>query len=765
MNISVDSIRRYLLVEHRSELKALGLYLAISLVMFWQISIHIFGSVVNGYGDVYQSMFNLWWVPYSIFVLHQSPYFTKLLFHPIGANLVTQTLTPIAGILSIPFQAVGSAFAYNVLFFSSFAFSGLFMFVLADHLVKNKHAAFIAGLIFAFSPMHIAQSYGHLDWTIIEWVPLFLYFYMRTLEDFRVRNALLAAVSFILLTFMGDIEQGIMVFFATGVFTLLYWLFYSKEPQVAELQATSHKPNLFALNSISKRSLLGIGMVAAFSIILSLPFLLAMLPYLNSSAFSVAQQNSGVAQNMLWADNLASFFLPSYYNGIFNSISKSYLPVIYGLVYQGATYQIDIAEKVSYIGYSVMMLSLLAIYSDFKQNGPKRTPLWIAFMFVFGWLSLGPYLQVYSSVTSIPSIYLLYKAVPLLNIIREPGRFDIIVTICLGIMAAFGFEILTRSKDQKTKYKYLAVVAAIILIEYNGMPLSSSFANSLITSAHIPLAYSQIGKLPGSFSVLMLPALANASEIPAQYIGMETYYTTATLKPLAGGYTSRENSTQSLAVSSVPLVSAASYLEQGFGLIYPSPISENYSNATLLFLANYNTSFISVLRPAYNLTEQEVLYSYLSASFGQPVYQSNTTFVFSTSTAISKNAGKSLVAYTVGSSWIPGYTFCNPYAPCDANVSTMWWGNDTRDVILFSPSDQNVAMSMIAIAPINGTVLSVYLNGNPYGQVTLRSTQYEYAINMTVPSGFSDITFFAQSNPSQPSPYFGYGIRNITFTK
>ncbi len=419
----------------------------------------------------------------------------------------------------------------------------------------------------------------------------------------------------------------------------------------------------------------------------------------------------------------------------------------------------------SYIGYSVLLLCLLALYYDFKQNKMKHTFLWVVFLLVFGSLSLGPYIQIYTNTTNIPTLYSIYRAIPILNIIREPARFDLIVTICLGILAAFGFDRLTNGKDKGTTYKYLAVVAAIVLIEYNGMPLSLQFANSLITSTHIPVGYSQLANVKGNFSVLMLPAMANNSDTPAQYIGMETYFVTAMQKPIIGGYTSRQNTSQSVLVSSIPLAASASYLEQGYGLIYPSPIVENYSNVTVLFLSNYNTGFISVLRSAYSTTEQEELYSYISQTYGQPVYQSNDTFMFSTSQAISKYAGKSLVGYIVGSSWIPGYAFCNPVGPCDANVSSMWWGNNTRSLVLYSPVDQNVKMGMIASAPINGTTIGIFVNGNPASQVALRSRQYAYSLNITVPAGFNQVTFYAQNSSAQVGPYFAYGIRNITFTR
>ncbi len=725
-------------------LKPLLVYLLISLVMFWQVTLNIFGYVVNGHGDVYQTLFNLWWVPYSLFALHQSPYFTSMLYYPIGANLVTQTLTPLAGIFSLPLQWISGAFAYNVLFFSSFALSGLFMYALALYITKNKYAAFIAGLIFAFSPMHIAQSYGgHLDWTIIEWVPLFLYFYIRMFNENKFKYAFLAAVSFVLLTFMGDIEQGIMVFFTTVIFTVLYMIL--------------HRNKL-----LNRASLVNFGYFIAVLVILLLPFILLMYPYLNSGALSVAQENTGVNSSMLWSNNLLSFFLPSYYNGIFHGASLSYYQQIYAMTYHGVSYQLNIGERVSYIGYTVLALMAIALYYDFKHNRTKHVIVWLVLGLICVWLSLGPYLQVYTTVTGIPTLFALYLKVPILNIIREPGRFDMIATLCMAIIAAFGFDYLTKNKNAKDAFKYFAAISVLILIEYNGMSLSSQFANSLIAPTHIPLAYQQIGNIPGNFSVLILPSLANVSNTPAAYTGLATYYVTALKKPIIGGYTSRENGSQYLSVSSIPLSVSSSYLEQGYGLIYPSPIKENVSNLTALWLASEHVAFVSVIRPAYSLNSQEVLYGYLSSIFGSPVYSDNSTFVFSTANSTA-NAGKSLTAYTLGT-WLPGYYFCTT-SSCNETFATMWWGNSTRSIAIYSPSDQKVAMYFQTLSLVNGMPLYVYENVNPLAAVKLGQAVSNYTINMTLSSGLNFITFHSQNSTIFNQTQLTYGLRNITLSK
>ena len=54
----------------------------------------------------------------------------------------------------------------------------------------------------------------------------------------------------------------------------------------------------------------------------------------------------------------------------------------------------------------------------------------------------------------------------------------------------------------------------------------------------------------------------------------------------------KENQSQLASADEIPLASAAAYLQQGYGLIYPSPVAGNFTNETLLWLENYNTQDI-----------------------------------------------------------------------------------------------------------------------------------------------------------------------------
>ncbi len=738
--LSSDRFRLYLI--------AFAIYTVITLVMFWYVTIHIASSVPNGAGDVYQSMWNLWWTPYAIFSLHASPYFTSTIFFPVGANLVTQDLSPLAGIISAPFQRISLALAYNLVFLFSFILSGLFAFMLLFHLTKNKYASFLGGLVFAFSPMHVAQAIGHLNWASIEFIPLFILLFMLMVKEAKLRYVVGAALSFLFIVFFGDPLQGII----TIVFILLFAILY--------LLITRRKELLNRGAAIRFVEMIVIVMV------LGSPFLIPIAGGLLSPAtLSTANQLSGPVNQMLYSDNLASYFLPSYYNGIFHGLSLSYYNTLYGLIYQNTIYTPNVTEKVSYMGYSVLLLALIALYFDFRKHRLGKTAIWLALLLIFGWLSLGPTLQLLGNVTGIPAIYAIYSSIPLFNLIREPGRFDLIVTLCLAVLSAMGFAYLTEGRKREQVILLAAVFFVLIMIEYNSIPLSSSFATILTANATIPKAYHQLGALQGNFSVLELPILANAnSSSPELYPAIAMYYATAMNgKPILGGYASRQNDSQTQSVAQVPLASAAQYLEEGYGFVYPSPVVGNVTNESLLWLANYNTQFITVTRSAYTTSEQAPLYNYLYGVFGQPVYADNSTFVFGTRQDILAHAGKALTAYPIGT-WIPGYTFCGGTA-CNATFGTMWWGSNVRGIVLFAPNSMQVKMNLTAVAALNGTRLSLYLNNTRLGNITLRSTPGIYTAKFNVSAGYSQLVLYTPNNTAIPSSYLLYGAKNITFTR
>ncbi|MCL5239315.1 MAG: hypothetical protein M1286_02500 [Candidatus Marsarchaeota archaeon] len=730
----------------RSELKKYCIialaYLVLSLVLFWPVTLNIASTVPGAGGDTFQSMWELWWVPYSMFTLHSSPYFSSYVFYPVGANLVTQTLTPLAGLISAVFQPVSLALAFNFVFLLGFVLAGLFAYLLAFHVTKHRAASFIAGVIYAFSPVHTIHAFGQLPFTDIAFIPLFLLLFLRMIEEKKHVYAIGAAFSFVFLTFLGDIEQALMAILLA--FFVLAYLAIAK----SERQKVLNK----------KFGVMFAEMIVAILIIGS-PLILSMLPYLTPGALSNFSSVASIKYNELYSPDLLSFFIPSVFNGLLSPISS-------GFSYIAAP---AVAERTTYIGYSVLLLALVGLAHEYKSRF-KNTAVFLVPLVIFGLLTIGPYLQVNGSVTGIPGLYQLYHLVPLFNVFREPGRFDMVVELFIAIFAAIGLVKLEEKFANTNIKRYLPIVFfALIILEYNTWPVSQGMLNSMYTlNTTIPKAYYQIGALPSNFSVLMLPALPNyTSSQPDLFIGRAMYYQTAFKKPMLGGYITSTNITQEFSLVNVPLITSAYYLQNGQGLVYGSPLSENYTNSTEFFFGAYNVGFVSVMRQAYNNTELSQVAAYLASFLNYPVYQSNDTIVFSTAN-VTSIAGTQMVTYTptlLGnqhSIWQPGWLLYGSSPLYSSEYLDSWFGMNPAYINIYSPNFTKINVSMRALSPDGAKTEYVYLNSQPLVGLNLTTSFKNYSFVTGINPGVNYLVFVSAENKSQ---YSNIAISNITFKK
>ena len=375
------------------------LYLAAALIMFYPITLHM-NSYVPGTGsDAYQNLWYSWWVKNAVFNLHSNAFYTKLLYWPIGFNLAFSTLSPLSGVISILFQPLGTIFSYNILFFLGFVTSGLSMFILAHYLTKNSYASAIAGFTFTFSAFHIAKSL-FIHFIFIGWAPLFLYFLLRLVYegDKKYWNILGMSTSLALSTLLGNIEQTIMIFLVL-VFMVI----------------------VFAAYKATRKKVLSIGFATSILLVLLLAFVIGSWNYVpllravfNSGGLGTANYLNNATYNGYWSINPIAFFVPSYLNGIFYKTELSS-----GLNF---VYLPDPIEKVGYIGLIAIILAIYAIGHDRKSMMP-----WLVGAIIFIVLSMGPLF----------GLYRLYHAIPGINVIREPGRFDMITELFISILVAY----------------------------------------------------------------------------------------------------------------------------------------------------------------------------------------------------------------------------------------------------------------------------------------------------------------------------------------
>ena len=172
--------------RHGHALLALAGYLLLTLGMTYPL-VTQFGRAIPGDGfDGWQNYWNLWWIKTAVLEQHTHPWFTNLLYAPTGVGLLFHTLNAFNGFITLPIQLVfGLLPAYNTAVLFSFALGGLGAYLLARHVLgpgSSHLAAFAAGVIFTFSPFHVAHLLGHMQVISLEWIPFYALYLLRTVQ-------------------------------------------------------------------------------------------------------------------------------------------------------------------------------------------------------------------------------------------------------------------------------------------------------------------------------------------------------------------------------------------------------------------------------------------------------------------------------------------------------------------------------------------------------------------------------------------------------
>ncbi|HUC38840.1 MAG TPA: hypothetical protein VL944_01790 [Candidatus Acidoferrum sp.] len=725
---------------------AAALYLFIALVIFSPIVSNMSTTAPGTGGDLYSNLWGIWWASYTVFHTHGNLWYTYLLFWPVGSNIAYYTFSPIGAILTAPFQAISVTFAYDIIFFLGFLLSGLSMFILADYIVKNGYAAFIAGIIFSFSSFHVAMSIGHLDWMNIGFVPLALYFFIRMIKDgHKYVWAVGLGASFVLATFMGDVEQGILTVVLLAVVFICYLL-------------NSSTRRLFKNKKLW--AAFGVAIVAAF-IIGAWGWIPIIKGYTAPGGAANINSRNTLTNDVEWSSPILSFLLPSPYNGLLYKLTSGYSSI----------YSVDPDERIAYIGYTAIILVLFGLWKNFKAS-----KLWIVVALFFGWMVLGPYVQVGQYISSgVPGIYYLYHFIPGFGVLQEADRFYVAFSIAIAMLSAIGMKsLLERFNSMGNKTNMLAIVGVftvLFLAESAGV-MTGAFAKANTTVVTVPAFYQELGNYTANFSILQLPIIINNNvQYPDLAAGQATFYTSASHKPILGGYGGRINLTEQLPLFSIPLAVAVYNLQNG-NASYASPVNENYTAQTLLALYNYNVGFVVVNRQVLNTSELNYVGSLAESIFGSPVYVDNSTIVFSTEQAINSSVYRSYASYPFLTDWEEVETFIN-------GTSVVLWEPVSPGLIsVFAPyqNDTNILYKAFSsgVYRINTTISfdAVALGGPTTLLIeTPSESSYQtlFSANLTNTPGHYEFNVSMVSGPDGNPLLFVYGgegvpgLSNITF--
>lgn len=612
-------------------------------------------------GDAWLHIWDLWWANKSLVELHQSPYYTTMLYYPSGLNLYYHSLDIVNGIVSIPLQRLfGLTSAYNLLMLANLTLDGLAAYWLCLDRTKSAGASLVGGALFASAPLlGTSVNLGQLDEVTVWWIPLYVLALWRVLDS---PGPVWAAGGGKRATMVAGIcLAGAALatwYFAAGlaIFTLFFVIAYglSKGNGLGPL----------AWWQIGWQAAGKVGAAwALFALMLS-PLLWAM----------IRERLSG-----------ATYMLPALGTTIFNSVD------VVGLFLPARAVAPSINGHGGNValGYVAIVLSLLGLVVAWR----KLWPLAVALVAVII-MSLGPELLVMGNNTGIPMPYALLNNVPFVGASRQPLRFLATAGMALSLLSAFGAR-FALDRFARVEIGRAAVRAA-------------SRTAILVTLALLALIVAELFELPRTMTTTQVgPAYTflrdSAQPGAVMEVPVDRWAAGALLdqtvhgKPIVGGYTSR-HFPYPLSALPVPGVSQL-YGGDPTALVAQDILSPAVSETALAGLDQYNVRYVVAHKADLAEARYQGLKDALSRIYskGDIVYDDTQVTVYKT-----PGSKSTLPLVGLGAGW---------YEPEGGGGPIHRWTNGSATVWLNIRAEGNYKLSATAYSYSVPRTLSITLDG------------------------------------------------------
>ena len=579
--------------------RAASLYLAITVVFTWPLSLGLTRDIPWDLGD---SLLNAWILAWDAERLLKffggdvnaiRNFWNANIFYPEPLTLAYSEHLFAQAVQIFPVYALTGniILSYNLLFLSTFVLSGLGMFLFVREVTGSPRAGLAAGLIYAFAPYRVPQ-FSHLQVISSQWMPFVLYG-LRRFFDRRTAAPLVGAGAALIAQ---NLSNGhFLLFFAP--FVLAYALF---EIATRKLWADLRVWSALALTA---------GVVTA----VTLPFL---LPYLElrrlgfgpralnevrSFSADVFSYWTSPAESHLWGDvvraypkaegdlfpSLACVFLVAI--GVAASMTAAWrrarsqapvtrlpteaataakvsalMPVVWLMVAAAAVYTVFVLLILSGNGFThigpfpmsvrnlwrnVRVLAILvAIIMLVSPRARSFAREWIgtiaAFVLIAAiaafLMSLGPEIRSGGRLISeIGPYHFFYWHVPGYDGLRVPARFAMLVMLFLSIGAGLGAATIERRVRR----------GGLIAVALGAFSVIEAFAAPIVVNGTVaegryatPPARVYVGdQVPGAYRFLKsLPSPGTVIvEFPLGEWAYElryVFYSTAHWHPLLNGY-------------------------------------------------------------------------------------------------------------------------------------------------------------------------------------------------------------------------------------
>lgn len=534
----------------KTDLVALVAYTISSIIFTYPISFSK-NEIAGTGGDGYWFLWVFWWFKTAL-LNFKNPYHTTYIYYPNGADFFSTDISQFNSIISVPLQlAFGLTNAYNIIWIGSFILSGYGTFLLVRYLTGNSKAAFISGLIFMFCPYRFAHALGHVSILSTEWIPFFVLFLIKMVEENKILNSIYAALFLFITATSSEYYLIYMLLFIFIYFLYSQWIY--GDP--------------FCKNLFKKF----FTMIFLFSLAFA-PFIYPVIKEIiqGSSAF---MYYPGYFE---YSADLLGFLIPSTLHPVF----KQFVSPIYN------NFPGNIAENTVFIGYITLILVIIAL----KKVKIREVKFWTLSAVIYFILSLGPFLHV-NGITSLqfrgfnlllPLPYSILMHIPVFSIARVTSRWDVLLMLSLAVLSGYGLKYIFYSYRKVPGALIFFIISSLILFEFLSIPYPTA-------SGDVPLFYKQIAREHENYAIIEIPNIT-----PIQTDPTWIYYQIVHKKKLINGFVNRPPTYIAEFLGSMPLINLLTQIDWSTNIpkIGKDIINQNLTEIGAPILNYYDIKYI-----------------------------------------------------------------------------------------------------------------------------------------------------------------------------
>jgi hypothetical protein len=583
-------------------------FLLVAVIATWPLVRHLddaFTGAPSGDTGVY--VWNVWVFSHEL-QEGRLPFYTSSIFSGAPdarpANLSLHNYTTVANVLAWPLTPlVGLVAAFNLVFLLNIAFSGYAGYLLARDQTAPEAESLIAGALFALSPVLVARGVGHFSLVAAGPLAIFVVLLRQLGETGRLRYAFGLGAVVAWATF-SDAYYGVFCLLIAGITVLIQFVSLERAVDVPVVRIVGLRRTLdvllvaigsfafaIALRGGGTVSLLGIHVRAhtlytpmLLLTVLALARLALAHPHrvaLRAGAEPLHVARAVVAAGVVMA-LLLSPVLYALGDQVISGNTDWSSPLwrssprgidLLGFVLPNPTHALwgpamqarlvawsESANAIPEAVGSLSLVALVVIAAAWWRGGWQPSRIRIGATIFFALLALGPFLHVAGANTQIPMPWSVLRYVPILGLVRSPGRFAVLASLGVAVLAAQALAHLGRRYPDRRR-QILAGVCVLLAIELVPGPRT-------LYSAGVPAIYQTIARDPRPHvRVLELPVgLRDGTSSMGNFSARTQYFQTAHGKAIVGGYLSRVSPRRRLGASRAPVLSALFTLSEGRAL-------------------------------------------------------------------------------------------------------------------------------------------------------------------------------------------------------